>query len=62
MKFQNPSLIFLNGRTHARTDTCTDGLAKPVCFHFFKVGGIIIAYDVTHNTGVTLRCASKRRV
>ena len=43
MKFQNPSLIlFLNRqdtRTHARTDK-----PKPICSHFFKVGGINITF------------------
>ena len=41
MKFQNPSLIFF--LTDRRTHTCTDALTdkpKPICSHFFKVGGI----------------------
>ena len=39
MKFQNPSFkIFLNGRTHRRTDGRTS--RKQYAPHFFKVGGI----------------------
>ena len=41
MKFQNPSLFFFgtDRLTHTRTDALTDK-PKPICPHFFKVGGI----------------------
>ena len=42
MKFQNHSLFFFLNRqtdTHTRRDALTDK-PKPICSHFFKVGGI----------------------
>ena len=40
MEFQNPSLIFFEQTDgHTRTDALTDK-PKPICSHFFKVGGI----------------------